>query len=547
MTRSPIRILLVDDDEDDYIVTRDLLNDISGKEFELDWVDNYVEGLERLKLFEHDIYLLDYRLGANTGLDLLAEAQKLKCKAPMIILTGQGDIEIDQQAQAAGAADYLVKHGLTVQLLDRSIRYSLQQAKILESLRQERANLADRVEERTRELSLANAELARAGQAKDDFLASMSHELRTPLTGILAMSEILMDQIYGPLGEKEVEFARNIHESGRHLLELINDILDVAKVESGKLELISGPVDIARVCNASINLIKQSASKQRLSVSLEIEANLSGLIADEKRLKQMLVNLLGNAVKFTPEEGRIGLKVSCSQDKKVICFQVWDSGIGISEAQIKRLFQPFVQLDSSLSRKFQGTGLGLVLVERMAKLHHGYVTVESQEGRGSQFSICLPYSADERPVAAQEVVPSAGIEKALYVDQVYEEDMSSALLLFVDDDPGNVKLYSEYLQHKGYRVKTACNGREAIEQAKKYNPDLILMDIQMPEVDGLTAMRILREDVKFRKTPIIALTALAMENDKERCLEAGADCYLSKPVLLKKLLRTVDEMLNDDR
>lgn len=545
MSHQPIKVLLVDDDEDDFVVTRELLEEISGQRFVLDWANSYAAGVEQVQRMAHDVYLLDYRLGAHSGLEILSKAQEVGCRAPIIMLTGQGDLKVDAAAQAAGAADYLVKQGLDAKQLDRSIRYSLQQAKMLDALDTERRSLAERVKERTAELSIANAELGRAAVAKDEFLASMSHELRTPLTGILAMSEILVEQFYGPLNPKQLEFSASINESGNHLLELINDILDVAKVQAGKMELMVGPVDVARLRDASLRLIKESADSRRLSVHIEMTEGLA-LEGDEKRLKQILVNLLSNAVKFTPEGGDIGLKISGDMEKSEITFEVWDTGIGLAPDHIKQLFQPFVQIDSSLSKQHYGTGLGLVLVDRMAKLHDGRVAVISEPGKGSRFLVILPW----KPQAALDANDPPRPEPVLMARQAAQvapaQEASAALILLVDDNEVNRMLHSHYLIANGFRVEQACDGAEAIAKATALRPDLILMDVQMPGMDGLEATRRLRRDERFRNTPIIALTALAMTGDEERCLDAGADCYFSKPAQLKKLVSTVKELLHGD-
>ncbi len=545
MSNQPIKVLLVDDDEDDFVVTRELLEEISGQRFVLDWANSYAAGVEQVQRMAHDVYLLDYRLGAHSGLEILSKAQEVGCRAPIIMLTGQGDLKVDAAAQAAGAADYLVKQGLDAKQLDRSIRYSLQQAKMLDALDTERRSLAERVKERTAELSIANAELGRAAVAKDEFLASMSHELRTPLTGILAMSEILVEQFYGPLNPKQLEFSASINESGNHLLELINDILDVAKVQAGKMELMVGPVDVPRLRDASLRLIKESADSRRLSVHIEMTEGLA-LEGDEKRLKQILVNLLSNAVKFTPEGGDIGLKISGDMEKSEITFEVWDTGIGLAPDHIKQLFQPFVQIDSSLSKQHYGTGLGLVLVDRMAKLHGGRVAVISEPGKGSRFLVILPW----KPQAALDANDPPRPEPVSMARQAAQvapaQEASAALILLVDDNEVNRMLHSHYLIANGFRVEQACDGAEAIAKATALRPDLILMDVQMPGMDGLEATRRLRRDERFRNTPIIALTALAMTGDEERCLDAGADCYFSKPAPLKKLVSTVKELLHGD-
>ena len=219
----------------------------------------------------------------------------------------------------------------------------------------------------------------------------MSHELRTPLNAILGLSESLGEQIAGPLNEKQQKYISTISESGHHLLSLINDILDLAKIEAGQITLDINKVDIHSVCQASLRMIKQLAQKKNQEVSLEIDDGLGLMWADERRLKQMIVNLLGNAVKFTPENGKLGLEVHGDEDANQITITVWDNGIGIKQEDLARLFQPFVQLDSGLAREATGTGLGLALVAQMARLHGGSVNAVSEAGKGSRFTIVLPW------------------------------------------------------------------------------------------------------------------------------------------------------------
>jgi signal transduction histidine kinase/ActR/RegA family two-component response regulator len=430
-----------------------------------------------------------------------------------------------------------------------------------EALAEERALLARRVEERTVELSAANLELARAARLKDEFLASMSHELRTPLNAILGMSETLQEQVYGPLNEEQLDSLRTVEESGRHLLSLINDILDISKIEAGKLELQIGPLPVESVCQASLQFVKQEAHKKRIKVSLTQDSAVTALQADGRRLKQILVNLLTNAVKFTSEGGAIGLEVAGDAQKGLAHFTVWDTGIGISQEDRGRLFQPFVQLDSSLSRQYAGTGLGLALVHRLTKMHGGSVSLESQVGRGSRFTVSLPWQTPVSPVQGGEVEGPAEVLAAVgeVAQSAYDDagagtsatpaprrDLQAGrfLILLAEDNQHNIDMISNYLLlSRGYRVAIARNGREVLERAREERPHLILMDIQMPEMDGLEAIRHIRADADLATIPIIALTALAMPGDRERSLEAGADDYLSKPVRLKKLVEAIEIQL----
>jgi PAS domain S-box-containing protein len=407
------------------------------------------------------------------------------------------------------------------------------------ALAEERAQLAQRVEERTAELQMLNAELARAARLKDEFLATMSHELRTPLNAVLGMSEILRDNIYGPLNEAQLGAVRHIEESGRHLLELINDILDLSKIEAGKMELTIGSVAVHDLCQASLRFIQQMAQKKRLTVSAAIDSRVESVQADERRLKQILVNLLTNAVKFTPEGGRIGLEVVGDESKGTLYFTIWDTGIGISQEEIANLFKPFVQIDSGLSRRHEGTGLGLSLVSRLVEMLGGGVSLESEVGRGSRFTVSLPW----QPVSA---LP--GAQTSLLAGDASRSSPQASvpvtpLILLVEDNEANILSTRDFLQARGYRIAVARSGLEAIEQAEQIQPHLILMDIQMPHMDGLEATQLIRARPPLARIPIIALTALVMPGDRERCLAAGINEYLSKPVSLNKLVELINQQL----
>ena len=392
------------------------------------------------------------------------------------------------------------------------------------------AELERRVEERTKELG-------RALRAKDEFLANMSHELRTPLNAILGLSESLIELAAGPLTEKQHKYVGMISESGNHLLSLINDILDLAKIEAGQIVLNINEVDLKQVCQSSLRMINELAHKKNQHVTLEIDEAMGPVWADERRLKQVLVNLLSNAVKFTPENGKLGLEVQADKEEKRIMITVWDNGIGISESDLTRLFQPFVQLDSGLAREVTGTGLGLTLVAQMVRLHGGSVAVESESGKGSRFTVILPWE----PALATDAMlrmKSTGKFRAIKPDA-----KDRPVILLVEDTKEVTMMIVDYLEMAGYQVLAASDGLNGIEQAKDKHPALILMDIQLPGMDGLEATRRLRADPDFRTVPIIALTALAMRGDRERCLAAGATDYLSKPVSLKKLVQMIEEYL----
>ena len=520
-------------------------------------------------------------------------------------------------------------------------------------------------------LEIVNAALADAARHKDEFLASMSHELRTPLNTILGMAETLQEGIFGAITAEQTDAARHIEESGRHLLALINDILDLSKVQAGKLNLDIENVEMALIAQASLRLINQMAHQKNLRIVSSLDSTVGMIQADGRRLKQMLVNLLSNAVKFTPVGGAIGLDVVGDAAAQCMRLTVWDTGIGIAADDLPSLFQPFVQLDSRLARQYMGTGLGLALIQQLAALHSGSVAVESMFGQGSRFTITLPWMAvapvsdpvATSDLAAPAVVRGATLQRALVIEDsptaaaqlarymrelgtevrvhsqgagaleaalelrphvilldiqlpdrsgwdvlvqlkadprvraipvvvvsvVDDQPQSMALgaagylvkpisrqqlqatlaaiasggappttspallaalepppvpqrpvILLAEDEENNIYLFATYLEAKGYQVVIARNGAEALNRAHAVTPDLIVMDIQMPGMDGLEAIRQLRASPTLAAIPIIALTALAMVGDRERCLAAGANDYLSKPVRLQELVRTIE-------
>ncbi|OUL22137.1 hypothetical protein BV372_30890 [Nostoc sp. T09] len=556
------------------------------------------------------------------------------------------------------------------------------------------------------QLRQTNEQLARATRLKDEFLANMSHELRTPLNAILGMSEGFQEGVFGSINERQAKAIATIERSGRHLLELINDILDLSKIESGKFELQLSDVSLKSLCDSSLAFIKQMALKKNIHLCTSIANNLGNIQVDERRLRQVLINLLSNAVKFTPDGGFVTLEI-CLEDKEMhestaeqeviasssqscgltfnhvswkslvpqpqycnssyLCFCVIDTGIGISPEDISKLFQPFIQLDSSLNRQYNGTGLGLALVQRIASLHGGTVSVSSEVGQGSCFTVRIPYKAGVKltnqvtpplpslrlpaansPVLIIEDSVSAAEQITRYLNEmemqpiVYaqgegaidevlrvqpaiifldiqlpnlsgwdvlnqlkahpetkeipviiisvvdehtkgmvhgaseylvkpitraqfratleklqhpthpglsalmvapEPDVEAPLILLAEDNQANIDTMSGYLENRGYRLVLAKDGQQAIDLALARKPDLIVMDIQMPSVDGLKAMRRIRKDRQFVDVPIIALTALAMPGDREICLAAGANEYLTKPVKLKQLVITIQQLL----
>ncbi|MFB2897419.1 GAF domain-containing protein [Aerosakkonemataceae cyanobacterium BLCC-F50] len=438
-----------------------------------------------------------------------------------------------------------------LQQIANQLAIAIQQANLFEQLQLElveRQQAQQQLVERNQQLAISNEELARATRLKDEFLANMSHELRTPLNAILGMTEGLQDEVFGSVNEQQIKALQTIESSGSHLLELINDILDVAKIESGQLELDCIPTAVVLLCQSSVTFIKQLALKKHIQLEIKLPPHLPDLLVDERRIRQVLINLLNNAVKFTPEGGHITLEVSCQKpfrdsDTKTDTLQnylriaITDTGIGIAPENMDKLFEPFIQIDSALNRQYAGTGLGLALVKRLVELHGGQVGVTSELGVGSCFTIDLPYITSDFSSAELEI-PSEPSIKPYQLEQEV-----SPLILLAEDNEANVSTISNYLRAKGYRIVVAKNGEQAIACCQSENPDLILMDIQMPGMDGLEAIGQIRSHPNLVNVPIIALTALAMIGDRDRCLAAGANDYITKPVKLKQLVITIQQLL----
>ncbi|MGG6296025.1 PAS domain-containing hybrid sensor histidine kinase/response regulator [Leptolyngbya sp. AN02str] len=410
-------------------------------------------------------------------------------------------------------------------------------------------------------LTLTNTELYRATRLRDEFLANMSHELRTPLNVILGMSESLQEKVYGAINQQQEEAINMIAQSGSHLLELINDILDLSKAEASKLELQLVPTPISELCHSSLGFVTHQAHQKNLKLVAQIPPGLPDILVDERRIRQVLINLLMNAVKFTPNNGTIQLIVQqkYQADRPFLCFSVIDTGIGIAPDNLNRLFKPFSQIDSSLNRRYAGTGLGLALVRRLVELHHGKVDVTSTLGQGSCFTIYLPYQGDstvdvaklqsggQATAITQSILPATNAVTELITDTnptLIAQLPMAPLILLAEDNEANIATIISYLNARGYQTVLARTGKEAIEIAQMRSPDLILMDIQMPEMNGLESIQQIRASQQSSHIPIIALTALAMASDRDKCLAAGADDYCTKPIRLKQLVATIRSLLS---
>ncbi|MGD1951072.1 MAG: PAS domain S-box protein [Leptolyngbyaceae cyanobacterium] len=402
------------------------------------------------------------------------------------------------------------------------------------------------------QLRFTNEELMRATRLKDEFLANMSHELRTPLNAILGMAESLQEQVFGQLYEQQVKPLEMIRRSGNHLLELINDILDLAKIESGQVELALKPTTIVPLCQSSLDFIQQQANQKHIQVKAQFPSCALNVSIDERRIRQVLINLLSNAVKFTPEGGHVTLTVNLLRQSPEmnhsLHIAISDTGIGIEPKHISKLFEPFIQLDGALNRKYSGTGLGLALVKRIVELHGGDVGVTSQIGKGSCFTVVLPG-------ITVPVFPPAESPDSLSSSQFHQTSPARiSLILLADNKEANIITTMSYLRAKGHRIRIAPDTQAVAALSQAEHPDVILVDSQLSgdtqlsgdsQLSGihtLDAIRQIRLTPALANLPMIALMAPAIDYEQTQYHAAGVHHILRKPFKLKQLLDTIQKL-----
>jgi PAS domain S-box-containing protein len=406
--------------------------------------------------------------------------------------------------------------------------------------------LAETLSQRNQQILEINQQLDDASRMKSDFLANMSHELRTPLNAIIGFSEALRDGMMGELSADQQEYCNDIFESGEHLLALINDILDLSKVEAGKMDLFLEQVEFKPLLESCLNIIKEKASSHQIKLILDNRVALNKLTVDRRRFKQIIYNLLSNAVKFSPEAGSITIsaeQISVDQLPQPVALalktmgdsikvSITDTGIGIAKQDQQRLFQPFIQLDEPLSKKYQGTGLGLAMVKKLVELHGGTVTLSSELNQGSCFTIWLPV-----------INPSSSAESVLNTSRrvapLGKQGRGQGHVLVIEDDDKSADLMRLQLEQEGLTVQRACSAEEGFRNLDQQTPDLIILDILLPGINGWAFLQHIREQPRFASLPVVIVS---ITTDAQMGLSLGASKVLQKPVSFDVLKNALQEL-----
>lgn len=392
-----------------------------------------------------------------------------------------------------------------------------------------------------KELQLAKETAEAANESKSQFLANMSHELRTPLNAVIMYSELLAEEAVDQNVPDFIPDLKRIRSAGKHLLELVNGVLDLSKVEAGKMELYPEPIDVAKMVHEIAKTLEPIIEKNRNKLKVSIASDVDTMIGDLTKLRQVLYNLLSNASKFT-QDGIIELRVSRSGDDALMVFEVIDSGIGMTEEQVQRLFQPFMQADASTTRKYGGTGLGLAIIKRFTELMRGNVIVKSVPGSGTTFTVSVPEKL-EQPVDELSSNPVSNDMNTKYSNAIQSLDSKANLVLIIDDDVSVRDTLTRVLLAEGIRPMTAPDGAEGLKRAHEFHPDLIILDVTMPRLDGWTVLAALKADDELCDIPVIMHS---VRDDPDLGFMLGASEYLVKPVDRGKLVKTLRRHMQAD-
>jgi len=521
-----INILVVDDLPERLMVYRAVLDELGEN---IITAGSGSEALKQVLRHEFAVILLDVNMPEMDGFETAALIRRRKKSAltPIIFVSAYPDELYTARGYATGAVDF-IPSPVPPEILRTKVKVFVDLFRMREQIVRQADERIALVEERARRQA-AEA----ASEAKSRFLANISHELRTPMNAILGMVDLTLQRTTEPAARDFLETAK---ESADLLLALLNDLLDCAKIESGKLELEAAPFSLRRVLEQTTRVLAVRARLKGVAFSCDIPDEVPDAVTgDPLRLQQILLNLVGNGIKFT-EKGEVALSArveSRSAEEACLEFAVRDTGIGIPESELDRIFQPFTQADASTTRRFGGTGLGLTISSSLIGMMGGRIRVESRPERGSTFYFTVRLPLAEELPAEPEAAP-----------EISDRAMSSLRILLVEDNPANQKFGAYILKDRGHTVDIAENGRHALSMTQRNPYDVILMDVEMPGMDGLETtanIRAARENGE-KRVPIIAMTAHAMRGDRERCLKAGMDGYLSKPIDGREMIALIERL-----
>ncbi len=536
----PVKILVVDDEPDlELLMKQRFRKKIRDNEWNFEFALNGREALNKLNSnSEIGLVLTDINMPEMDGLTLLQKIQELNRTLKTVVISAYGDMQNIRVAMNRGAFDFITKP-VNFEDLEITIEKSLKEVEIISKGVIAQNELLVALREKTlaeREKDFAIIEKHRAEQSekfKQQFLANMSHEIRTPMNAVMGMANLLSKST---LDKQQSTYLSAIRKSSENLLVIINDILDLSKIQAGKMEFEQIDFEMEDILNTVYNTMRFNAEEKNILLKTEINNNVPALVkGDSVRLIQILINLAGNAIKFT-EAGEVKISVLClplSKTETIILeFSVSDTGIGIAKEKLGNIFESFTQASSDTTRKYGGTGLGLTISKQLVELQSGEIFVDSELGKGTVFSFQIPYQkADSTHQKTTRNRTDIDLSK-----------LNQLKLLLVEDNHFNQMVAIDILRTEapGVRIVAVGNGREAIEKLAEETFDVVLMDVQMPEMDGYEATRYIRMNLKERSSiPILAMTASATKTEIDLCLDCGMNDFISKPFIPEELFRKI--------